>query len=193
VLVSASALGYYGDRGADWLGETEPPAGDFLGRLSADWEAAAGPAAAAGIRVVHPRIGIVLSPQGGALGQMLLPFRLGLGGVLGPGTQYVSWIAIDDLVSAIAWLLEREDIAGAVNAGSPSPVTNAELTETLARVVRRPAVLPVPAFALRLALGEMAESLLASTRMRPARLLASGFRFRFPELGGALRHVLGRP
>jgi hypothetical protein len=171
--------------------EADPPAADFLGRLSVEWEAAAQPASAAGIRVVHPRIGIVLSPRGGALGKMLLPFKLGLGAVVGPGTQYVSWIAIDDLVSALAWLLER-DLAGGVNAASPSPVTNAELTRTLGRVLGRPTFLPAPALALRLALGEMAESLLASTRLRPERLLAAGFGFRFPDLEGALRHVLAK-
>jgi uncharacterized protein (TIGR01777 family) len=192
VLVSASALGYYGDRGDRWLTEADPPGDDFLGRLSVEWEGAAAPAAAAGIRVVHPRIGIVLSPNGGALAKMLLPFKLGLGGVVGPGTQYVSWIAIDDLASVIAWLIERDELAGGVNAGSPSPVTNAELTNTLGRVLGRPTLLPAPALALRIVLGEMADSLLGSTRMRPDRLVASGFRFRFPELDGALRHVLER-
>jgi uncharacterized protein (TIGR01777 family) len=192
-LVSASAVGYYGHRGDAWLRETDSPADDFLGRLSVDWEDAAEPAREAGIRVVHPRIGIVLSPSGGALGKMLLPFRLGLGGVVGPGTQYFSWIAIDDLVAAILHAIEHAELAGAVNAAAPSPVTNAELTRTLGRVLGRPAVLPVPAFALRLALGEMADSVLASTRLRPERLLATGFRFRFPDLEGALRHVLGKP
>ena len=190
VLVSASAVGYYGSRGDAWLAETEPPADDFLGRLSVAWEEAAAPAAAAGIRVVHPRIAIVLSPRGGALGKMLLPFRLGIGGVVGPGTQYFSWIALNDLLGAIAWALEHDELAGGVNAGSPSPVTNAELTRTLGRVLGRPTLVPVPAFALRLALGELADSVLASTRMRPARLLASGFRYRHPELEGALRDVL---
>jgi uncharacterized protein (TIGR01777 family) len=192
LLVSASAVGYYGDRGQAWVSETDPPAADFLGRLSVEWEAAALPAARAGIRVAHPRTGIVLSPSGGALGKMLLPFRLGLGGVVGAGSQYFSWIAIDDLLGAIAWILGHEELAGGVNAASPSPVTNAELTKTLGRVLGRPTPLPVPAFALRLALGEMADSLLASTRMKPERLVASGFPFRFPDLDGALRHVLGR-
>lgn len=193
VLVSASAVGYYGHRGDAWLREADPPADDFLGRLSVDWEGAAGPAREAGIRVVHPRIGIVLSPSGGALGKMLLPFRLGLGGVVGPGTQYFSWIAIDDLVAAILHAIEHAELSGAVNAAAPLPVTNAELTRTLGRVLGRPAVLPVPAFALRLALGEMADGVLASTRLKPERLLSTGFHFRFPELEGALRHVLGKP
>jgi len=193
VLVSASALGYYGHRGDTWLTEKDSPADDFLGRLSVEWERATAPAQEAGIRVVSPRIGIVLSPAGGALAKMLLPFKAGLGGVVGPGTQYMSWIALDDLVGVIQHLLERSDLAGPVNAVSPSPVTNAELTKTLGRVLGRPTLMAVPAFALRLVLGEMADTLLASTRLRPERLLATGYRFRFPELEGALRHALGTP
>ena len=191
VFVSASALGYYGHRGDTWLTEKDSPADDFLGRLSVEWERATAPAQEAGIRVVSPRIGIVLSPAGGALAKILLPFKAGLGGVVGPGTQYMSWIALDDLVGAIRHLLERSDLAGPVNAVSPSPVTNAELTKTLGRVLGRPTLVPVPVFALRLALGEMADTLLASTRLRPERLLATGYAFRFPELEGALRHLLG--
>jgi hypothetical protein len=193
LLVSASALGYYGHRGDAWVSEDDPPADDFLARLSVEWERATEPAAAAGIRVAHLRTGIVLSPAGGALAKMLLPFRLGLGGVVGPGTQYVSWIAIDDHVGAIGHLLARSDVAGPLNLAAPQPVTNAELAKTLGRVLHRPTILPVPAFALRLLLGEMAEEVLGSTRLRPQRLLASGYSFRFPELEGALRHVLGRP
>jgi uncharacterized protein (TIGR01777 family) len=193
VLVSASALGYYGHRGDTWLTEKDSPADDFLGRLSVEWERATAPAQEAGIRVVSPRIGIVLSPAGGALAKMLLPFKAGLGGVVGLGTQYMSWIALDDLVGVIQHLLERSDLAGPVNAVSPSPVTNAELTKTLGRVLGRPTFMAVPAFALRLVLGEMADTLLASTRLRPERLLATGYRFRFPELEGALRHALGTP
>ena len=192
VLVSASAIGYYGDRGDDWLTEDEPPADDFLGRLSVAWEGAAVPAAQAGIRVVHPRTGIVLSPAGGALGKMLLPFRLGLGGVVGSGAQYFSWIALDDAVGVILHLLARRDLAGPVNAVAPAPVTNAELTKTLGRVLGRPTLLPVPAAALRLALGELADAVLASARVRPERLVETGYRFRFPDLEGALRHVLAR-
>lgn len=193
VLVSASAVGYYGNRGDAWLTETDPPGDDFLGRLSVEWEGATGPAREAGIRVVSPRIGIVLSPAGGALGKMLLPFKAGLGGVVGPGTQYMSWIALDDLVGVIHHLLERSELAGPVNTVAPTPATNAEFTKTLGRVLHRPTVAPVPTFALRLAFGEMADAaLLASTRVRPERLLASGYRFRFPQLEGALRHVLGK-
>jgi hypothetical protein len=193
VLVSASAMGAYGDRGDAWVSEKDAPGDDFLGRLSVEWEQAATPAAAAGIRVVHPRIGIVLSPRGGALGKMLLPFKAGLGGVLGKGTQYMSWIAIDDVASAFLHLVERDDLSGPVNVVAPEPVTNAVFTRTLGRVLGRPTVAPAPAFALRLAFGEMADAaLLSSTRVKPERLLASGYLFRFPELEGALRHVLGR-
>jgi uncharacterized protein (TIGR01777 family) len=192
VLVSASALGYYGDRGDAWLTEADPPSDDFLGRLSVEWEQACAPARTAGIRVVNPRFGIVLSPGGGALGKMLLPFRAGLGGVLLPGTQYVSWIAIDDAVAAIRHLLMYESLGGPVNVAAPQPVTNEELTKTIGRVLRRPTVAKVPSFALRLVLGEAADALLGSTRMRPDRLVDSGFRFRFPDLEPALRHVLAR-
>jgi uncharacterized protein len=194
VLVSASAIGYYGNRGGAWVTEKDPPADDFLGRLSVEWEAAAEPAREAGIRVVHPRFGIVLSPAGGALGKMLLPFRMGVGGVVGPGAQYMSWIALDDVPGVIHHLLERGDLEGPVNTVAPGPVTNTVFTKTLGRVLGRPTVAPVPAFALRLALGEMADAaLLSSTRVRPERLLATGYRFRFPDLEGALRHLLGRP
>ena len=193
VLVSASAIGYYGNRGDTWVTEKDAPADDFLGRLSAEWEAAAEPARKAGIRVVHPRIGVVLSPAGGALGKMLLPFKAGLGGVVGPGTQYMSWIALDDLLGVVHHLLDRTDLEGPVNAAAPEPVTNAVFTKTLGRVLGRPTIAPVPAFALRLALGEMADAaLLSSTRVRPERLQASGYRFNFPDLEGALRHVLGK-
>jgi uncharacterized protein (TIGR01777 family) len=193
VLVSTSAVGYYGDRGDAWVTEADAPADDFLGRLSAEWESAAAPAASAGIRVVHPRLGVVLSPVGGALGRMLLPFKAGLGGVLGSGTQYMSWIAMDDLVGVIHHLLDRPDLDGPVNATAPGPVTNAVFTKTLGRVLGRPTLAPVPAFALRLAFGEMADAtLLSSARVKPERLLATGYRFRFPDVEGALRHVLGR-
>ncbi len=193
VLVSASAIGYYGDRGETWVSEDDAPADSFLGGLAEEWEAASAPAAKAGIRVVNLRTGIVLSPAGGALIKMLLPFKAGLGGVMGPGTQYMSWVAIDDLVGIIHHALDRKDVRGPLNAVAPEPVTNAEFTKTLGRVLGRPTVAAVPAFALRLAFGEMAEGmLLASTRVRPERLLATKYRFRFPDLEGALRHVLGR-
>jgi uncharacterized protein (TIGR01777 family) len=194
VLVSASAVGYYGSRGENWITESSPPGDDFLARLTVDWETAAEPAAEAGIRVVHPRSGIVLSPEGGALGKMLLPFKAGLGGVVGPGTQYMSWVALDDVVAAVHHALVHDALEGPFNLVSPEPVTNREFTKTLGDVLGRPTLVPVPAFALRLALGEeMANStLLASNRARPEKLLATGYDFRFPTLEGALRHLLGR-
>ncbi len=193
VLVSSSAVGYYGDRGDAWVDETSPPADDFLGRLAREWEQDTDPAACVGIRVVRMRTGLVLTPDGGALGRMLLPFKVGLGGMLGPGTQYMSWIAIDDLLGVIHLALTTLALAGPVNAVAPAPVTNREFTKTLGRLLGRPTVARAPAFALRLVFGEMADAaLLASTRVKPDRLLAAGYRFRFPELEGALRHLLGR-
>jgi uncharacterized protein (TIGR01777 family) len=192
-LISASAIGYYGDRGTEWVTEASPPADDFLARLAVDWEAAAGPAAEAGIRVAHPRIGVVLTPAGGALGKLLPPFRLGLGGVVGPGTQYLSWVAIDDVLGALHHALVDDAVSGPFNLVAPEPVTNRAFTKILGQVLGRPTLVPVPAFALRAALGEMADAtLLASTRARPDRLDATGYRFRFPNLEGALRHLLGR-
>jgi uncharacterized protein (TIGR01777 family) len=193
VLLSASAIGYYGDRGDVWLDEAASPSDDFLGRLCVEWEGATAPAAAAGVRVVLLRSGVVLSPEGGALRKLLLPFRLGIGGPLSKGSQYMSWIGIDDLVGAIGHALGTQALVGPVNAVSPAPVTNAEFTRVLGRVLGRPTVARVPALALRIAVGEMADAaLLASTRVRPARLLESGYRFRHPDLEGALRHLLGR-
>lgn len=194
VLVSASAVGYYGGgRGSAWLTEQDPPGTDFLGRLAVDWEAANQPARAAGIRVVNARFGVALSTRGGALGKMLLPFRLGLGGVVGPGTQYLSWIALDDLVAALEHLLAPGGLSGPVNVAAPEPVTNAEFTATLGRVLGRPTLIPLPAFAVRAVFGEMGDAtLLSSMRVRSTRLVDSGFRFGFPELEAALRHVLGR-
>ncbi len=191
VLVSASAVGYYGDRGADWLDETSPPGSDFLARLCVEWEEATEDVARAGVRVVRLRSGLVLSPRGGALAKMLPLFRAGLGGMLGPGTQYVSWIAIHDLVAVIASALSTPGLEGPLNATSPSPATNRELAETLGRLLRRPTFARVPAFALRLGIGELADAtLLAGQRVRPATLLATGFPFGSPTLSEALRHVL---
>ncbi|HSB61594.1 MAG TPA: TIGR01777 family oxidoreductase [Vicinamibacteria bacterium] len=192
-LVAASAVGYYGDRGDEVMTETSGPAPDFLGRLCQDWEAATKPAAEKGIRVVNLRIGIVLSPNGGALGKMLLPFKLGAGGKVGSGRQYMSWIALDDVIGAFHHALATTSLEGPVNACAPEPVTNERFTKTLGKVLSRPTIAPLPAFAARLAFGEMADALLlSSTRMRPERLLDSGYRFRYPELEGALRHLLGR-
>jgi uncharacterized protein (TIGR01777 family) len=192
-LVCASAIGYYGDRGADVLTEESPPGVGFLPEVCREWEAAAEPAVRKGIRVIALRIGVVLTPRGGALSRMLPPFRAGLGGVIGNGRQYVSWVALDDLVGIVLHALQSGELRGPVNAVAPVPVTNRELTEALGRVLSRPTLLPVPAFALRLAMGEMADALLlASTRVATRRLEETGYRFRFPELGGALRHLLGR-
>jgi len=194
VLVAASAIGYYGDRRDTWLEEDSEPGTGFLADVCRAWEAAAEPARAAGIRTVTARIGIVLSPEGGALQRMLLPFKLGLGGRIGSGQQYMSWVARDDVVAAIQFAIEQSSLAGPVNVVAPEPVTNREFTQVLARVLRRPAFLPLPSFLARLAFGEMADALLlASTRVRPRRLLEAGYTFRFPTLEAALRHLLQRP
>ena len=193
LLVSASAIGFYGDRGAQTLTEESGAGSGFLPDVCREWEAATEPASQAGIRVVHLRFGMVLSPAGGALQKMLLPFKLGLGGRIGSGAQFMSWIAVDDVVGTIRHVLSAESLQGPVNAVAPTPVTNAEFTRTLARVLRRPALASVPSFAARLAFGEMADALLlASARVIPVRLRESGYHFRFPELEGALRHLLRR-
>ena len=190
-LVCASAIGYYGDRGDELLTEESPAGTGFLPDVCREWEAATAPAAKKGIRVVTLRFGVVLTPKGGALSRMLPPFRMGIGGVLGSGKQYVSWIAIDDLSGIVLHVLSNGDLRGPVNAVAPRPVTNREFTETLGRMLSRPTPFPVPAFALRLAVGEMADALLlASARVVPRRLEETGYRFRFPELSGALRHLL---
>ena len=192
VLVSASAVGYYGDRGDELLAEDAGPGDMFLSGVCRDWEAATAPAAEAGIRVACARFGVVLSARGGALRSMLTPFRMGIGGRIGSGRQYVSWIALADAVAAIRWILDHAALAGPVNVASPNPVTNAALAAALGRALHRPALLPTPAFAVRLALGQMAdELLLASTRVVPAKLLGSGFNFRCPNLPEALRDALG--
>ena len=192
VLISASGINVYGDRGDEVVTEASRPGEGFLAEVCKAWEAAAAPAEQAGIRVVHLRSGIVLSPAGGALEKMLTPFRLGLGGRLGSGAQWMSWISIDDEVGAIVHLLGDGAPAGPVNATAPNPVTNADFSQALARALRRPAVLPVPAPALRLLLGrEMAdELLLASMRVLPTRLLDSGYAFRAPDLESALQRTL---
>jgi hypothetical protein len=193
VLVSASAIGYYGSRGDEWLDENSAPGADFLAEVTRAWELAADPARAAGVRVVCVRAGLVLGRTGGALKRMLPPFRLGFGGRLGGGGQWVSWIALADLVAVLRFALGTDTITGAVNAVSPSPVTNSEFTSTLARVLGRPALAPVSGFALRALFGDMAGcTLLASQRVRPARLERAGFEFTQPALEGALRSDLGR-
>jgi uncharacterized protein (TIGR01777 family) len=191
VLVSASAIGYYGDRGEETLTDDSPPGRGFLPEVCRAWEAAAEPARQQGIRVVHLRLGVVLSAAGGALAKMLPLFRLGLGGVLGSGRQYMSWIALDDVVGAIQHAIVTDALQGPTNAVAPNAVTNQEFTKTLGKVLGRPTAIPLPAFGARLMFGEMAdELLLASARVQPTKLLASGYQFRYPELEDALRHVL---
>ena len=190
VVVGASAIGYYGSRADEVMTEHSGPGADFLAETCRDWEAAYRPLEGCA-RVVTLRIGVVLSLEGGALKRMLPAFRRGLAGRLGNGRQYMSWIEASDLVSIILHALNDEELSGAVNATAPNPVTNAEFTRTLGRVLRRPTVLAVPALALRLLLGELADGLLlSSTRVQPERLQRAGFEFRFPELEGALRHLL---
>jgi uncharacterized protein (TIGR01777 family) len=194
VMISASAVGIYGNRGDEVLTEESAPGDpdrDFLVSVTQEWEKAAEPARVEGIRVVHPRFGVVLSPAGGALPKMLLPFRLGLGARLGSGRQWMSWISIDDAVQALLQALVDDSLQGPVNATAPQPVTNRDFTRILARVLSRPALFAVPESALRLALGDMAEStILSSIRAVPARLLQAGYRFDHPDLESALRHVL---
>jgi uncharacterized protein (TIGR01777 family) len=193
VLICASAIGYYGDRGEEELTEQSAPGSGFLPEVCQQWEEATRPAADAGIRVVNLRIGIILSPKGGALASRLTPFMLGAGGVVGSGKQYWSWIALDDVIGAIYHAIFTESVYGPVNLTAPQPVTNREFTKTLGRVLRRPTIFPLPAFMARLLLGEMADALLlASARVVPQRLQATGYAFRFTELAAALRHVLGR-
>ena len=193
VLVSASAIGLYGERGEETLTESSAPGRGFLPEVAAAWEAATRPAEEAGVRVVRVRIGLLLSPRGGLLQRMLLPFRLCVGGRLGSGRQWMSWIAMDDLLEVFRRTLTDPDLRGAVNAVAPEPARNREFTRTLARVLRRPAIIPVPAFALRLLYGQMADELiLASARVVPGALFAVGHQFRFPSLEPALRHLLGR-
>jgi len=191
VCVSASAIGYYGDRGDEILREESAPGSGFLSQVCVAWESATKAAEDRGIRVVHLRTGMVLSKAGGALDRMLPVFRVGAGGVIGNGRQYMSWIAVDDVGGAILQALATDSLRGAMNTVAPAPVTNYEFTKTLGRVLSRPTVFPLPAFAARLALGEMAdELLLASQRVEPARLVATGYQFCFSDLEAALSHLL---
>lgn len=188
VLVTASAVGIYGDRGDEALDERSATGEGFLAEVGREWEAAAEPAERAGIRVVQLRFGVVLAREGGALGRLLPPFRLGAGGRLGGGDQWMSWVSREDAVRAIRFALDTEALAGPVNVTAPEPVTNAEFTRVLGRVLGRPTLFPVPAAALQLAFGEMAEAtLLASQRALPRRLQEAGFEFRHPTLEAALR------
>lgn len=191
VLVAASATGFYGNRGEESLGEESPSGDGYLPDICRQWEAATVPASEAGIRVVNLRIGMVLTPEGGALAAMHTAFRLALGGQVGDGRQYMSWITRDDLVSAIRYALESDKLAGPVNAVAPHPVTNAEFTRALGRVLHRPTPFSIPAFAVRLLFGEMgSDLLLASARVEPERLRQAGFRFEHAELEAALKDLL---
>jgi uncharacterized protein (TIGR01777 family) len=193
VLVSASAVGYYGDRGDAPVAEESPPGSGFLAEVARDWEAATAPAVTAGVRVVTLRIGLVVSAAGGALARMLPPFSLGLGGPIGTGRQYVSWIGLDDLVDAIHFLLYADGVTGPVNAVAPEAVTSRVFARTLGRVLRRPALAPLPGPMVRGLFGEMGQALLlAGQRVQPGRLVEAAFRFRQPDLEQALRAELGR-
>jgi uncharacterized protein (TIGR01777 family) len=193
VLVSASAIGFYGDCGDRVVTEGSRPGTDFLAQVCRDWETATEPARARGIRVVNLRIGMVLSPAGGALAKMLTPFRMGAGGILGAGRQYVSWIALDDVLGAIHHALITESLRGPVNAVAPQPMTNRQFTKTLGLVLGRPTLFPLPAFVARTMFGEMADHLLlASTRVEPKQLQSTGYTFAYPKLEDALRHLLGK-
>jgi uncharacterized protein (TIGR01777 family) len=194
VLVGGSAIGFYGDRGDERLTEESPPGKGFLVGLVEQWEGATAPASDAGIRVVHIRSGIVQSAAGGALGKVLPLFKFGLGGRIGSGKQYWSWIALDDEVGAIIHALTTDSLRGAVNLTAPNPVTNAEYTKTLARVLGRPALIPTPRFGLAAVVGGEAadEMLIGGARVLPERLSQSGYKFQYPELEGALKHELGR-
>ena len=192
-LITASAIGFYGDRGNEIVDEASPPGQGFLPEVCQAWEAATAPAHDRGIRTVHLRIGIVLTPNGGALQKMLLPFKLGAGGILGSGSQYMPWVALDDVLNATLHVLTNDQVTGPVNAVAPGIVTNRDFTKTLGRVLRRPTLIPTPGFVIRLAFGEMADALLlGGARVVPTRLAESGFEFGYPALENALRHVLER-
>ena len=191
VMISASAIGYYGTRGSEALKEDSEPGTGFLASVCQEWEAAAAPAGASGIRLVILRIGVVLSPKGGALARMLLPFKLGLGGPIGSGSQYMSWITLEDLVGIFLFALNNKNLRGPVNAVAPDPETNADFTRALGRTLMRPTWFALPAYAARFLLGEMAdELLLSSARVQPAQLRAAGYKFQSPRLEEALMQML---
>ena len=193
VLVSVSAVGFYGSRGDEVLTEESPAGSGFLSDVCQEWEAAAEPARQKGIRVVNLRIGMVLSTKGGALPAMLPAFKAGVGGKLGDGRQFISWIAIDDLTRAISHAISTESLSGPVNAVTPNPVRNVEMTKALGKVLRRPTFFSVPSFAVRLIFGEMGDALLLSSqRVEPRRLMDSGFTFQFPDFETSLRHLLNQ-
>jgi uncharacterized protein (TIGR01777 family) len=191
VFLSASAIGYYGNRGDELLTEKSAAGNDFLSSVCREWEAATRAAAEKGIRTVLTRFGIILDAKEGALGKMLPPFRMGVGGRVGDGKQWMSWIALDDVVNGLKFLIQDESIQGPVNFVAPEPVRNAEFTKTLGRVLSRPTIFPIPAFGVRLAFGEMADALLLSSqRVEPSVLEDKGYQFRWPTLEPALRHLL---
>lgn len=190
-LICASAIGYYGSRDAETLTESSAPGHDFLAEVCQAWEASTRSALQRGIRVVNLRFGVILSAKGGALGTMLTPFKLGMGGKIGTGQQYMSWITLDDVLGVVQYALENESLRGPVNTVAPQPVTNEQFTQTLGQVLSRPTLFPMPAFAARLAFGEMADALLLSSqKVEPALLHQGGFAFRYPNLEGALKHLL---
>ena len=194
IFIAASAIGYYGNRGDEELTESSAAGTDFLARLTVDWEAESARAAELGARVVILRFGVILAKQGGALPRMALPFRLGLGGRIGSGRQWISWVTLEDIVGIIRFALETNLLSGPANAVSPNPAQNAEFTQALGHVLHRPTIFPAPAFALRLALGEMADPLLLSSqRVYPTKLQRLGYHFLQPDLGPALAAVLKRP
>src|SRR6185503_19471245 len=192
MLISASAIGYYGNRGDEVLTEASAPGGDFLSEVCVEWEKATEHATTMGIRVVNTRFGIILDKEGGALAKMLPPFRMGIGGRIGDGRQWMSWIALDDVVGALKFVLANEALSGPVNFVAPNPVTNAEFTKALGQALSRPTFFPIPAFGVRLAFGEMADALLLSSqKVAPKTLQDAQYQFRYPELRNALQKILG--
>jgi uncharacterized protein (TIGR01777 family) len=190
-LICASAIGFYGSRGDEWLTEKSTPGKGFLADTCVAWEQAAAPAVQRDIRVAHLRFGVILSAKGGALGKMLLPFKLGLGGKIGSGRQYMSWIALDDVTGVILHALNHDALRGPINTVAPAPVTNAEFTQALGQAISRPTIFPLPAFAAKLVMGEMAdELLLTSQRVDPAVLKQTNYPFQYPDLSRALKHLL---
>lgn len=191
IFISASAIGFYGNRGDELLTEESDRGEGFFPEVCSEWEREGSRAAEFGARVVHPRIGVVLAKDGGALEKMLTPFKFGVGGTIGSGDQYMSWIAIDDLVNVFLFALENESVSGAVNATAPNPATNEEFTNTLGKVLSRPTIIPIPAFGVKLLFGEMGETLLLEgNRVIPSKLEKLGFSFKFPKLDDALKHVV---
>lgn len=192
-LICASAIGYYGSRGEEILTEESRPGTDFLAQVTEAWELATTPASEKGIRVVNLRTGVVLGSNGGSLAKMLQPFKFGLGGILGDGQQYMSWISLTDVVAAIQHAIEKKTVTGPVNLVAPNPVTNLEFTKALGRVLRRPTIVPLPGFMIKMLFGEMGQALLlGSTRVTPAKLLETGYEFKHTELEDALRAELAR-